>query len=138
MGKKRQESCSRCGARDRSESQKGQRPRERFDSRPKEKKAERQGIEEQGQINAQAEPRGDLRTHCPSFFTEVVFLQKTLLEMFPEDTEKRYTSRCYHKVKDFEIQAGKSDGDAKALAQAMHKHAKEMWFSMFAAGSLST
>jgi hypothetical protein len=61
-----------------------------------------------------------------------------LLQKPPEDTEKRYTSRCYHRVKDFEIEAGKGEADAKNLAPTMHKHAKEMWNSMFVADSLST
>ena len=74
------------------------------------------------------------RVSLPKWFS----CKKTLLQKFPEDTEKRFSSRCYHRVKDFEIQAGKAEADAKNLARAMHKHAKEMWNSMFVADSLST
>ena len=74
------------------------------------------------------------RVSLPKWFS----CKKVLLQKFPEDTEKRFTSRCYHRVKDFELEAGKSEADAKSLARAMHKHAKEMWNSMFEAESLST
>eukprot|EP00435_Cladocopium_sp_Y103_P001681 s3002_g1.t1 len=72
------------------------------------------------------------RVSFPDWFS----CKKALLQKFPDDTEKRYTSRCYHRVKDFEIQDGKRDDDAKNLARAMHKHAKGMWNSMFPSGAL--
>ena len=68
-----------------------------------------------------------LRVGLPEWFS----CKQTLAEYFPKDTEKRFTSRCYHKTLEFEVKAGKSEEEAKGLARAMHRHAKGQWCTFF-------
>lgn len=52
------------------------------------------------------------RVSMPEWYSD----KESLMQIFPEDAEKRFTSRCYHRVRDFE---------------AMHKHAKLQWVRFF-------
>ena len=67
------------------------------------------------------------RVELPEWFS----CKKALALYFPEDTEKRFTSRCYHKTLDVEMKAGKTLEAGKSLARAMHRHAKVQWITLF-------
>lgn len=57
--------------------------------------------------------------------------KKDLVAKFPKDTEKRFTSRCYHIVKDFAVKSGYDIEDAKAKGREAHREASERWKCMF-------
>lgn len=67
------------------------------------------------------------RVSMPEWYSD----KESLMQIFPEDTEKRFTSRCYHRVRDFEARSGKDKEEAIALGRAMHKHAKLQWARFF-------
>ena len=57
--------------------------------------------------------------------------KKDLLDKFPSDTEKRFTSRCYHLVKDFGVKRGLDVEDAKAKGREAHHEASQRWKFLF-------
>lgn len=54
-----------------------------------------------------------------------------LLAAFPEDTCKRFASRCYHNVLDYEMKAGLSKEAAKERARLRHSEAVDQWECLF-------
>lgn len=57
--------------------------------------------------------------------------KEVLLKAFPNDTKKRFSSRCYHRVLDFEIRNGLVKDQAKLLAQSRHREANALWDQWF-------
>ena len=57
--------------------------------------------------------------------------KKALLEKFPNDTEKRFSSRCYHIVKEFGVKRGLGVEDAKAKGREAHQEASRRCKCMF-------
>ena len=90
-----------------------------------EKKKKRKG--ETPQLTAEELAALVARVDLPEWFS----CKKALALYFPEDTEKRFTSRCYHKTLDVEKKAGKSLEEGKSLARVMHQHAKVQWNILF-------
>lgn len=48
-------------------------------------------------------------------------------ELFPEDTAKRFSSRCYHRILEKELKRGIDKNSAKLLAQSAHRDALLRW-----------
>ena len=60
--------------------------------------------------------------------------KETLAKDFPQDTQKRFSSRAYHLVYKFEHKKnGKSKAVAKLMAGKMHRKAAQQWKSFFPA-----
>jgi outer membrane biosynthesis protein TonB len=57
--------------------------------------------------------------------------KQELLRSFPEDTEKRFASRCYHFVRKNEMRKGVSKDLATLTAQRAHQEAKDRWPKLF-------
>ncbi|CAL1148595.1 unnamed protein product [Cladocopium goreaui] len=57
--------------------------------------------------------------------------KQELLRSFPEDTEKRFASRCYHFVRKNEMRKGVSKDLATLTAQRAHQEAKDRWLKLF-------
>ena len=57
--------------------------------------------------------------------------KEQLLAAFPNDTKKRFNSRCYHRVLDFEVRNGLEKNQAKLRAQHRHREASAMWDQWF-------
>jgi len=57
--------------------------------------------------------------------------KQELLKSFPEDTDKRFASRCYHFVKKNEMRKGVSKDLATLIAQRAHQEAKDRWLKLF-------
>ena len=57
--------------------------------------------------------------------------KQELLKSFPEDTDKRCASRCYHFVKKNEMRKGVSKDLASLTAQRAHQEAKDRWLKLF-------
>ena len=57
--------------------------------------------------------------------------KELLLKAFPNDTKKRFSSRCYHRVFDFEIRNGLDKDQAKLMAQFRHREANALWDDLF-------
>ncbi|CAL1131523.1 unnamed protein product [Cladocopium goreaui] len=56
--------------------------------------------------------------------------KEELLKSFPEDTDKRFASRCYHFVKKNEMRKGVSKDLATLIAQRAHQEAKDRWLKL--------
>eukprot|EP00438_Fugacium_kawagutii_P015984 Skav227121 [mRNA] locus=scaffold199:527750:531500:- [translate_table: standard] len=50
-----------------------------------------------------------------------------LLKAFPQDTRKRFASRCYHMVLEYELKAGLSKEDSKERARLRHREAVDQF-----------
>ena len=57
--------------------------------------------------------------------------KQELLKSFPEDSDKRFASRCYHFVKKNEMRKGVSKDLATLIAQRAHQEAKDRWLKLF-------
>ena len=57
--------------------------------------------------------------------------KQELLKSFPEDTDKRFASRCYHFVKKNEMRKGVSKDLATLIAQRAHQEAKDRCLKLF-------
>ena len=57
--------------------------------------------------------------------------KQELLKSFPEDTEKRFASRCHHFVRKNEMRKGVSKDLASLTAQRAHQEAKDRWLKLF-------
>lgn len=122
-------------------------PKKKARKPQKEKKKKEQPAEaKQKAAKATCEVKVD---HAPSSKAQVVAAQvlegkssklqwpdwaaskEVLLKAFPNDTKKRFSSRCYHRVLDFEIRNGLIKDQAKLVAQSRHREANALWDEWF-------
>ena len=103
------------------------------------KKNAHKGTEKKGQEKARVAKHDSVQSckkRTGQVLDDLVFpswwhSKKDLLDKFPNDTEKRFTSRCYHLVKDFGVKRGLDVEDAKAKGREAHHEASQRWKFLF-------
>lgn len=68
-------------------------------------------------------------SECP--WPDWAACKTALLAQFPDDTCKRYTSRLYHQVLQFELKRGCSKDESKERARLRHREAIDQWECLF-------